>query len=294
MGIRRKTISVLGISGLVAIGVIGFFSYRFNMENVLEEADIKSKIVLNYAMSSLKYMKFVQKPLVMGLVPKDRFYPELMSGFVSARGTYEYFNQAFPGYIFKQATLDPLNPSNLADKAEIDIINSFRQNLNQKEAQGTLKRGGEEVYYIAQPIKIDQKNCLKCHGDPMSAPKDQRDRYGIESGYHWIMGDTVAAFIVYVPIKTAVEAARSNTLSIVLVSGIGVLLMMLVSGFILDRGVVAPVIQLTKVTENLSSGKELNREVHYKGRNEIQKLAKSIDKLRISLVIMFNQLGRKE
>jgi len=284
---------VIGVLGILSISAIGFMSYRLSMKNVMEEASIKSNIILNYAMASRKYMKQVQKPLVRQIVAEDRFYPELMSGFVTARGTYELFHDSFPDYIFKQATLDPLNPKNKADQTEMDIIDKFKDNSDKKEDSGIVQRDGKEVYYIAQPIKVDKASCLTCHGDPSIAPKDQIDIYGTETGYNWKMNDTVAAFIVYVPLQAALEVAKDNAISLILFAGIGVLVMLAIVWLFLDRTVVSPILHLTQVTEDLSLGKNLEQPLEYTTRTEIGTLGNSIERLRKSLVILFKKLAKK-
>ena len=54
MGIRIKSILVMGILGLLAIAVIGITSYNLSVKNAMDEAKIKSKIILNsgYALNS--------------------------------------------------------------------------------------------------------------------------------------------------------------------------------------------------------------------------------------------------
>ena len=57
MGIRMKSILIMGILGLLAITAIGAISYQLSVANALKEAKSKSKIILNYAMATKKYMK---------------------------------------------------------------------------------------------------------------------------------------------------------------------------------------------------------------------------------------------
>ncbi|MBN1958451.1 MAG: DUF3365 domain-containing protein [Desulfuromonadales bacterium] len=209
MGIRIKSLLVMGVLGALAIAVIGVTSYQLSVNNAMDEAKIKSNIILNYAMATKNYMKLVQKPLVQELIEADRFYPELMSGFVSARGTFELFQKSYPGYVFKQATLDPLNASNKADAQEQAIISNFKNNPSLKSDEGRLVKNGNEVFFFAQPIRVDSKGCLSCHGNPDEAPKDQIEIYGSEAGYNWSENETVAAFVIYIPTQAALQAAKN-------------------------------------------------------------------------------------
>ncbi len=284
MGIRMRSILVMGILGLLAIAAIGITSYKLSVNNALSEAKIKSSIILNYAMATKKYMKQVQRPLVKELIESDRFYPELMSGFVTARGTFELFKESSPDYTFKQATLDPLNPSNKADQDEIGFIKTFAQNPKLKSAEGRITKSGTDLFYFAQPIKVGNTGCLTCHGDPYDAPKDQVEIYGTETGYNWNLDDTVAAFVVYIPTESALAAAKQLSLTLVGIGAGGIFLILLILWFFLDRSVVLPIVQLAHRTESFSLGENLDDPITKKSNDEIGKLAQAIERLRISLV----------
>ncbi len=284
MGIRMRSILVMGILGLLAIAVIGITSYKLSVGNALDEAKVKSSIILNYAMATKKYMKQVQRPLVKELIESDRFYPELMSGFVSARGTFELFKESSPDYTFKQATLDPLNPSNRADQDEVEFIKNFSKNPSLKSSEGRINKNGVDVFYFAQPIKVGSAGCLTCHGDPYDAPKDQIEIYGTETGYNWKMNDTVAAFVVYIPTKAAMTAAKKLSFTLVMIGAGGIFVILLILWFFLDRSVVLPIVQLAQQTESFSLGENLDAPINNKSNDEIGTLAQAIERLRISLV----------
>lgn len=283
MGIRMRSILVMGILGFLAIGVLGFTSYRLSMNNALKEAKIKSDIVMNYAMSTREFTRVSQSPLVRQLVEPDRFYPEIMSGFAVARGTYEEFEKIYPGYIFRQATLDPLHPSNKADAQEVQIIQQFIDNPEQKTAEGRLNRNGEDVFYTATPFSVMSKNCLICHGDPADAPKDQIEIYGDTNGYWWKMDEIVAAFIVYVPVAEAIASAKTMSLTLVLYGAGGIVVMLVIIGWFLNRDVVAPIVRLAERTEDFSLGESLDEPIDKSATGEVGVLAQSIERLRISL-----------
>lgn len=283
MGIRMRTIAIMGVLGLIAIAIIGVTSYKLSLENALNEARIKSNIILNYAMATKAYMKEVQKPLVKELIEADRFYPELMSGFVSARGTFEIFNKSYPDYIFKQATLDPLNPYNKADQVEIEMIDAFRRNPSLKSQEGQLVKDGKETFYFSQPIRVDGKSCLICHGDPADAPKDQIEIYGDGAGYNWALNDTVAAFMIYVPTADAITAAKKQSITLMMIGAGGIFLILLILWFFLDRSVVLPIVQLAQRTESFSLGENLDEPIPHHSKDEIGALAQAIERLRISL-----------
>lgn len=289
MGIRLKALIIIGVLSLIAITAMGFVSYRFSMENAMTEAKTKSMIVLNYVHSTRKYLKNTQRPLVMELIEEDRFYPELMSGFVVARGTYELFQSQLPEYRFKQATLDPLLPKNKADADEVRIIETFRGDPSLTVQDGTIEKDGEDYFYMAQPIKIDNQKCLNCHGDPAKAPKDQVEIYGTSNGYNWKMDDTVAAFVVYVPIRQALDAALKSTQNLVMIGGGCILFALVVVWFFLDRSIVSPILRLSQRAEDISLGKNIGKKVEAGSAVEISRLANAIDRLRISILVILKR-----
>ncbi|MBD1400470.1 c-type heme family protein [Pelovirga terrestris] len=283
MGIRMRSILVMGILGFLAIGVLGFSSYRLSMKSALEEAKIKSDIVMNYAMATREYTRVAQSPLVRQLVEPDRFYPEIMSGFATSRGIYEEFEKTFPGYIFKGATLDPLHPSNKADAQEVQIIQKFIDNPDLKADEGRLVKNGQEVFYTATPFTVMNKNCLICHGDPADAPKDQIEIYGDTNGYWWEMDEVVAAFIVYVPVADAIASAKTMSLTLVLYGAGGIVVMLVIIGWFLNRDVVTPIVRLAERAEDFSLGENLDDPIDKNATGEVGVLAQSIERLRISL-----------
>jgi len=283
MGIRMRSILVMGILGFLAIGVLGFTSYRLSMNNALAEAEIKSDLVMNYAMASREFTRVSQSPLVRQLVEPDRFYPEIMSGFATARGIYEEFEKTYPGYIFRQATIDPLHPVNKADAQELEIIQRFDADRNLGNQKGILVRDGVEVFYTATPFSVQSQNCLICHGDPANAPKDQIEIYGDTNGYWWNMDDMVAAFIVYVPVADAISSAKAMSLTLVLYGAGGIAIMLVIIGWFLNRDVVAPIVRLAERAEDFSLGENLDEPIDKSATGEVGVLAQSIERLRISL-----------
>jgi len=285
MGIRVKSILVMGVLGLLAIAVIGITSYKLSVKNAMDEAKIKSNIILNYTMATKNYMRQVHKDLVLeGVIDKDRFFPEIMSGFVVARGTFEIFKKSSPEYTFKQATLDPLNASNKADQDEVKFIENFDRNPGLKSSEGRITKNGVDLFYFAQPIKVSSQGCLNCHGDPADAPKDQVEIYGTETGYNWKMGATVAAFVVYIPTAAAMAAAKHLSLTLVSVGAVGIILVLLIFWFFLDKSIVLPITNLAQRTDSFSLGEHLDEPIIGKSNDEIGTLSTAIERLRISLV----------
>ena len=289
MGIRARFVLVAGVLAAVAMLVVGIASYRFSMGNAMAEAKQKAQIISAYISSSNDYFNERQGPLINKLVEGDRFYPELMSTFAITRGIYERFAAKMPAFRFKQATLNPLQPSNKADDGEKEIIEKFQKDQAIADLDGTIKKDNEEFYYIAKPVRVEDKACLKCHGDPYKAPKDQTEIYGVETGYKWQMGETVGAMVIYIPLKEALASARSSA-AILFVIGAGCMLVALLGiWFFLDKAVVGPIVHLCDRAEEISVGKNLDEAIKATTQDEIGSLNKAVERLRVSMVRMLKR-----
>jgi len=285
MGIRGKFILLLGIISLFGLGVIGIASYQLSAKNAMREAREKAKIILNYELASKKFTGKYQRPRSIKIAPKGTFYPYLMSGFASARKVYDLFKQSLPQYLFKQATLSPLQQSNKADSNEVGFIQKFAKNKKLKELSGVVQRLGEKQFFIAKPISVDNKKCLRCHGNPNDAPKEQIYIYGKTNGYNWTLGETVAAFIVYVPISHAMASAKRSASYLFAIGSGSILLTLLILWFFLNRAIVVPIIQLSKKTEEISLGENLEEQIETGRTDELGLLMRGVERLRTSILI---------
>jgi len=284
MGIRSKFIIIITVLSLLATIAIGYTSYMLSRQSALAEAKSKGEIIYNYIKASGKFFGKYQYPLIMeDNTDKDRFIPELMSKFVVNRMEFEIFQETLEGYLFKQATLDPLWPDNKADADEAKVIEYFSDNPQSTEKQGMMEKNGDNFFYTARPIRIEKAFCLTCHGDPADAPGDQRDIYGTENGYNWSMGETVGTSIIYVSISKAMDDAKQSALKIFTVGIICLLVTIICIWIFLDRSVVAPIIRLSSSAKDISIGKNLCDSIHTESNDEIGGLANSIDRMRISV-----------
>ena len=228
----------------------------------------------------------------MEIVDEDRFFPEIMSGFVVARGVWDNFQERFPGFVFKQATIDPLYPPNKADADETQFIKEFDKNKDLKNSEGTIVKNGKQYYFFARPIPVG-KGCLRCHGDVEEAPKDQIEIYGTEHGYDWRAGQIVSTSVVYVPIDDAIATAKKAATNLFAIGASGIVVIMAVLWFFLSAGVVSPLIQLQEKTKQISLGKELDQDVGIDSKDEIGDLARAIDRLRISTAKLLKRCAGK-
>ncbi|MEN8257163.1 MAG: DUF3365 domain-containing protein [Thermodesulfobacteriota bacterium] len=282
MSIRVQFLFWVLLVSLLAIGALGYASYEFSKEAALKEARDKVTILGSYTDAALHYSRTQAVPMVKHLVGEERFYPEIMSGFVMARNVADRFKKSQPGYTIKNAAIDPLWPENKADQQEVRIIADLKVNKGSKKTTGVMVKNGEQYYYEARPMKVAEK-CLRCHGDPDDAPKDQIMIYGAENGYNWKAGDVASAMFIYVPFSDALEAAKVSAIKLVVIGTGCILFSLLLIAVFLGIKIVTPIETLSKRTEEISLGKNLDTPITVKPNREIGDLSRSIDRLRLSI-----------
>ncbi len=290
-GIRFKFIFMMAILGVAALVGIGYGAYTFSMQNSMKEADTKAQMMEAYIKAGRAYFMKEQRPLVNALVEADRFYPELQSGFgITRRILDQVQGETLYGFQFKQASLVPHHPPNKADLFEQKIIKQFQAGKMQ-ELFGTMEKNGQPFYFRSRPISMAGENCLRCHKNPANAPKDLIELYGT-NGFdkNFKNGDIFAAYMVYIPLGPAIEAAKLQA-SILFGGGASILLVGLLSiYFFLDMRIVKPLMELSSRTQEVSVGRNLEKTLlSGKMKDEVEVLARSIDRLRISLVKMLKR-----
>jgi hypothetical protein len=279
-----------GVLASCAILAVGVASYELSKRSALRDAKEKGRIIFLTMEAIQNNFMGSQRPLLLQVVEKDRFYPELMSGAVITRMVWDLLDKKLGSYQFKQAALDPRWTPNKADEHETGMIQAFRSDPALKTQEGLVERKGEPFYYFATR-RNTAKGCLQCHGEAASAPKDQLEIYGAERGYKWKEGDVNAAFVVYVPIGEALAEARGNAWRLLGVAA-GVLALALVGIWLsLDRSVVAPIVALTERTEGISLARNLEAKVVTAAKGEIATLAHAIERLRVSMVKVLKRGG---
>ena len=292
LGIRAKFIIMLAVFGVVALVGIGYGAYTFSLNNSMKDAENKARIIDAYIKAGRSYFMAVQRPLINELVEKDRFYPEIMSGFGITRRTVDMINaEELLGFEFRQVSAKPHHPSNKADDFELKLLKQFQADPKKSKITGTTNHRGELYYYTSRPIVMAGEGCLQCHLDPAKAPKDLVEMYGT-AGFdpNYKSGDIFAAYVVYVPLAPAVAAAKEQT---IILFGAGAAMMLLGLLFIyvfLDQRVVKPIMELSSRTEEVSVGRNLDKSIMSKKmKDEVETLARSVDRLRVSLVKMLKR-----
>ncbi len=210
----------------------------------------------------------------------------------SIREVFEKFraaNESWRDYFYKDATLNPTNLRDKADRFETDIINDFRRETNIKQLTGFRSRPSGKLFYIAQPLVITQSSCLECHSTPEAAPKSMIARYGRDNGFGWKLNEIVGTRIIYVPASKVMQTARKSFINVMAIIVAIFTVTILGVNWWLNRYIVRPLNRMSQTAEALSQG-EMEAEFEQNSHDEVGKLAKAFTLMKISLKISIKKL----
>ena len=137
------------------------------------------------------------------------FHPQAVS-FFAALKILAYLHESYPDYSYREAVLNPTNPSHLASDWERYVIDRFRSGAVQNEFVGTFETPSGASLFLAQPIRVDNVTCLECHSTPDKAPPEMVTLYGATHGFGWHMGEIVGAQIVSMPEALPIQMAEGS------------------------------------------------------------------------------------
>lgn len=207
----KFNIAMLIVFG-VALAAVGYFADSVLKENARDEVIEKARIMRASALAMRGYTANEIRPLLQQ-VRTDDFLPHTVPSF-AAQTNFAEIQKTFRHYSYKEATLNPTNPRDLATAWEADIIQAFRNNPTLTEAIVTRESAVGQVLTLSHAIRITNPSCLQCHGTPSSAPPAMLARYGSANGFGWRMEEIVGAQIVSVPMSIPLARARETWLII--------------------------------------------------------------------------------
>jgi HAMP domain-containing protein len=273
---------VLSLVFAIAFVLAGFFTHALLQRNAKAEIEENARIMIDSASAVRTYTSTQIKPLL-----KTQMTYTFMPQSVSAYSANEYFKllrKKYPDYSYKEATLNPTNPSDRATDWEADIVRLFRQAPDKTEVVDERDTPAGRALYIAKPLKIADPACLDCHDTPDRAPRTVIEQYGSANGFGWNVNDIVAAQIITAPMQLPIQRANHAftafmlslaAVFIVLIGAINVLLMYLV---------IRPVNLLSNIASEVSLGNLTVPDFEASGKDEIASLAEAFRRMRRSLV----------
>ena len=267
---------------LLGLAVAAYIAERLLQDNAREEMLNSARLVMESALSTRAYTSGQIGPLLKTQL-NYKFLPQSVPAY-SATEIFNGVRRKFPEYAYKEATLNPTNPSNRAVDWETDVVNEFRNNPQHTEIIGERDTPAGRLLYIARPIQVRDPACLTCHSTVDVAPKTLIDRYGPANGFGWKLNEVVGAQVVSVPTAVPVQRARATFQTFMLSLTAIFVVVGIVLNVMLISMVIRPVTRLAKLADQVSLGNMEVPDFHVRSRDEIRVLVDSFNRMKKSLV----------
>jgi len=287
--IRRRILSVLVIVYLVSMVATAGIGWMVLKADAVKVAEEKTDLFLATMNASRSYMVEHLRPQTKKLLP-GTYFPEASVGIVMLSSIGRMLQEEHPDYVYRVASLNALNPANLADNAEAGIIARF-EDQGGKRWDGFVERNGQSYYTVATPMKA-KPGCMRCHSVPDVAPKALVAKYGTEAGFGYKNGEVVGATFAYMPISVALDEARKKLAVFIAGFSLFFLIVLLVVDRVLVSSVIRPIERFVDDADAVSKG-DMSRNFEVNSQDEMQTLAKAFNRMKISIQKSMDMLRRK-
>ncbi|GMG81592.1 DUF3365 domain-containing protein [Paralimibaculum aggregatum] len=284
MSLRLKFNLVLLLALGVGYAVLGYFLWSFLANNARDEVLAKARVMRESALAMRSYTADQIRPLLQ-TVSAERFLPHTVPSYAAQENfrLVSDSDEAYREYSYKEAALNPTNPSDRANAWEEDIIRAFREDPSRKEMVVERTAATGQMLVLAHPIQIKNEACLICHSTPDAAPASMIAQYGESNGFGWELNEIIGAQVVSVPMSVPLERAK-ETFGIVMISlAVVFFVMLLIINTLLGIVVVRPISRLSDLANEISLGNLDAPEMEPRGGGEIASLTESFNRMRRSL-----------
>lgn len=290
-------LSLLAKFNLILILLLGlgsaaglYLSWRFLKADAHDQVIQQARLMMASAGATRAYTSQQVNPLLIShQLHARKFLAQTVPAF-AATESFNYVRKDYPMYTYKEATL---NPTNLRDRAvewEADIVNGFRNFPDRKEIVGERNTPEGMSLFLAKPLKA-LPACLECHSTPDKAPAAMIKNYGSANGFGWKAGETIGAQIVSVPEAVPLEKAADGFRTIATWFGVLAVVTIVLLNIALRTLVIRPVARLSTMADEISQGNMNLPELPVQGHDEISDLARSFNRMYLSLVKAMKLLG---
>ena len=284
MGLRLKFNLVLLLVFVAGLTVSAYVSHQLLNQNAREETLRNAGLMMESALSVRGYTIKQIKPLL-DAQSNTSFLPQTVPAY-SASEIFTALRSKYPDFSYKEATLNPTNPTNPRDRAvdwESDIVQKFRGDEKSREISGERETPTGRMLFLARPITISDPACLVCHSVPSAAPASMIRLYGANNGFGWKHMETIGAQVVSVPMSVPLaNAQRTFTTFMLSLSGI-FLAIFIVLNVMLSLLIIRPIAAMSDAADRISTGDFDVPEFSGRSGDEIGVLAQSFNRLRRSL-----------
>ncbi|HEY6719855.1 MAG TPA: DUF3365 domain-containing protein [Reyranella sp.] len=281
MGLRTKFNLVMITAFLIGLAAATFLAREITTEEAKRQMLNEANLIMRSGTAIRAYTQKEIRPLISDQMAV-RFLPHAVPSW-SAQTVLRQVQKDFPDYSYKEAALNPTNPSDRATPWEADIINVFKRDRELAEFVATRDTPTGLFLTFARPFRLTDAACLSCHSTPAAAPPTRVDLSGKGNGFGWELNDVIGAQIVSVPMSVALTRANHSLWSFVAALSAVFLAMLVLLNVLMHFFIIKPVQRITALARDVSAGKTDVPEYPVKGRDEIASLGRSFNLMHRSL-----------
>ncbi len=279
--IKTKLFTVVGLVFFMALIIGAVLQYHASRNEVIDRILNEARSVRGVLMATRRvyHHQFIDS----GIPLNDKTL-----GFLPAhalkRISDDFKNWVDTGLSFNNVSDRPRNSDNRADAIEMESIQFFRANKEEKERLVSFKNTqGEEFFHYSQPIWIEQY-CLKCHGSREDAPPTIRKLYA--NAYDYKLGDLRGILSIKLPVDVVNKAAMQRHLTgFAFLVGLFVFIYFIIQ-YLIRHLVTDRMSRLSDIAQQIALGKD-GVVFHEDSMDEIGQVERSINK-------MVNQIRQRE
>lgn len=274
LGARFNLILLLILASLIAFNAVDDYIRQHGL--IRQDAVNTSRMMARQIIETRSYLSSVLKDEARF---NQNLIPQVASTRIAAsvsRGTQ---------YTLRQTSLRYRNPENKPDPYEAAVLNRFNENKAAEHYEVVKVNNKENLRYLV-PMIADQ-SCLECHGTYESAPEFVRQRFPKgHYSYNYAVGEVLGAISVSIPMDELYDTIGSNLKKDMLFSAGIVLMILVLTGFLIRRFIIAPVGHLSETLAHVSRTGAFDTQIPVSGNDEISQLI-------ITYNSMIEELNRK-
>jgi HAMP domain-containing protein len=271
-----------------SVALAGYLSHQFLEKSARSQVLEQARLMMGAAGGMRTYTSEQVGPLLNGQRGSG-FLPQVVPAY-SAAEVFTYLRATYPDYSYKEASLNPTNVRDRAADWEADVIQIFRDHPQKQEFSAERETPAGRVLFLARPLFVDM-SCLQCHSTPDKAPPAMIKIYGADHGFGWKVGEAIAVQLVSVPMAIPLKIADQAFKGLMLSLGGISLLTLVVLDLAVALVVIRPVTRLSSTADRISTGDLNVPEIPVTGSDEIADLARSFNRMYLSLVKAIRMLG---
>jgi signal transduction histidine kinase len=272
-----------GAALLLFCAVFSLVLYSYLRNQVVEEAEDKTTIIITHVKALGEYVTGTLRPRMFGILShagsEEEFVLEAMSTTHVNLQVMKRFSADLPDYRYQRQSDRPLNPENSADAFHREQLARFRSDRELRSWRGIVTMHNASYLVSTRPV-VSDGSCLACHGSREASPRPIVRKYGKDGHFGWKPGEVVGLESVSIPLDVALARVRKVAVHTFAFGAVTLGLLLLAISAIFHGVVTKPLHRLSLTFRRIAGGTEpLGRDIPASRQDEIGDVTESFNAL---------------